>query len=360
MKLFDRYAFRELLVPFLIGLITFTMLMLGNVLYLILRLILSRRAPAELVLQYLALKAPYVIALSLPVATVLAVSLVVNRLARDFELTAVRLSGVPLWRAFLSFLVAGAIASFFTLWLNEKVVPKANHASMQIVRRLMFEQPVPLVEANKFLRGGPDVYFYAREVDPKTSTLQDVLIYRLKGKFPEVISAKRVTYLREPRVWRLYHGFIHRFDKEGRLLAEAPFNSLELNLGETIEAFFSSVRTPEEMSSSELRKQIELLSKGGISTDELETDFHFKFALPVACFVFALCAAPLSMRFARAGSLGGVLLAVSLIFVYYCLMQWARALGAEGMIPPAVAAWSQNVLFALLGVGLIFWHERRG
>ena len=360
MRLFDRYALRELIVPFATGLVVFTMLMLGNVLYLTLRLIVSRRAPAGLVIQYLLLKAPYVLALALPVATVLAVSLAVNRLTRDFELAAVRLSGVPLWRALLPFLLAGAGASLLTLWLNERVVPGANHASMRIVRRLMFEQPVPLLEANKFLRGGPDVYFYVKEVDPKASTLRGVLIYRLRGRFPEVIVARRAVYIKATRVWILYDGFVHRFDREGRLLAEAPFRSLELNLGETIEAFFSSVKTPEEMSSSELAKQIELLSKGGISTFELEVAYHFKFAIPAACFVFALCAAPLSMHFARAGSFGGVLLAVSLVFVYYCLMQWARALGAEGILSPALAAWSQNVLFALVGMGLIVWHERKG
>lgn len=360
MRLFDRYALRELIVPFGMGLLVFTMLMLGNVLYLTLRLIISRRAPAGLVIQYLLLKAPYVVSLAFPVAMVLAVSLAVNRLTRDFELPAIRLSGVPLWRAFSPFFLVGVWASLFTLWLNEKVVPGANHASMQIVRRLMLEQPVPLLEANKFLRGGPDVYFYVKEVDPKASALRGVLIYRLRDGFPEVITAKKATYIKAARIWVLYDGFVHRFDREGRLLAEAPFETLELNLGETIEAFFSSVKTPEEMSSSELAKQIELLSKGGLSTEELEVAYHFKFAIPAACFVFALCAAPLSMHFAKAGSFGGVLLAVALVFVYYCLMQWARALGAEGILPPAVAAWSQNLLFALIGIGLVLWHERRG
>jgi len=360
MRLFDRYALRELLVPFATGLIVFTMLMLGNVLYLTLRLIVSRRAPAGMVLQYLLLKTPYVLALALPVATSLAVSLAVNRMTRDLELAAVRLSGVPLRRAFLPFLLAGGAVSLLTLWLNEKIVPKANHASMQIVRRLMLEQPVPLLEANKFLRGGPDVYFYVKEVDPKALTLRDVLIYRIGEGFPEVITARRAVYFKQTRTWTLYDGFLHRFDKEGRLLAEAPFHSLELDLGETIEAFFSSVKTPEEMSSSELARQIELLSKGGLSTSELEVAYHSKFSIPAACFVFSLCAAPLSMHFAKAGSLGGVLLAVSLIFVYYCLMQWTMALGAEGILHPALAAWSQNALFALVGIGLIVWHEKRG
>ena len=79
--------------------------------------------------------------------------------------------------------------------------------------------------------------------------------------------------------------------------------------------------------------------------------------MPAACFVMALLAAPLSLRFARHGSFAGLVCAFGLAFAYQALDSFFRAMGIAGRLEPAVAAWSTNGILVLLGLGLL-WRER--
>jgi lipopolysaccharide export system permease protein len=64
----------------------------------------------------------------------------------------------------------------------------------------------------------------------------------------------------------------------------------------------------------------------------------------------------MAFRFARGGGFMGVLLSICLVFVYWNTLLLCRILGSPGpqgsapLLPPLVAAWSQNVLYVLLGL----------
>ena len=41
------------------------------------------------------------------------------------------------------------------------------------------------------------------------------------------------------------------------------------------------------------------------------------------------------------------------LFFYFVLLRWGLALGTSGHIPPVVAAWLPNVVFAGMGLGFL-------
>src|ERR1019366_9089114 len=84
-------------------------------------------------------------------------------------------------------------------------------------------------------------------------------------------------------------------------------------------------------------------------------DYHFKLSVPFSCLVMALCCPPIALRFGRGGGFMGTLLSICLVFVYWNTLLLSRILGTPGPSSPAllaapVAAWSQNVIFVLLGL----------
>jgi lipopolysaccharide export system permease protein len=111
------------------------------------------------------------------------------------------------------------------------------------------------------------------------------------------------------------------------------------------------------MSLKELETQIKQFGSGGLPTGAIETEYHLRLALPLSCLVFALLSAPLSLRFARAGSFAGLLLSVVLGFLYYNTIFLGKILGMNGTIPPVLAGWMQNILFGALGVFFIVTSE---
>ncbi|MBU6428284.1 MAG: LptF/LptG family permease, partial [Cyanobacteria bacterium REEB65] len=55
----------------------------------------------------------------------------------------------------------------------------------------------------------------------------------------------------------------------------------------------------------------------------------------------------------------GVALSIILVFLYYTAMQTFAALGQGGYLPPALAAWLQNIIFGLVGFWLLTRVDRR-
>jgi len=349
----DRYLLRELIVPFLVGIAAFLVIILGHTLYQIVDIVINRGVPALEVGRMLLYRLPGFTVLAIPVATLLAISLVVNRLERETEFTAMRGGGISLKRLAAPFLFFGAAMSLLSYVLSEKVAPWANHRSENIVRRIMLMKSIPLVEENRYFAAG-DFYFYVHEVDMSTNELRDVMVYERRSPqavYPRVILAKK-AFTREG-VWLLQDCVVHEFDEKGHLVAEAPVDEIRFKLDRTIEDLFGEQRGPAEMPSAELKRQIELFDRGGIDVRKLQVDYYTKFSLPLAPCILALLAFPISRRWAKAGSFMGILVTVLLVFLYNGLMSWSSALGNGGILSPVVAAWSPSLFFGLLGLGFM-------
>ena len=95
--------------------------------------------------------------------------------------------------------------------------------------------------------------------------------------------------------------------------------------------------------------------------DELNKKYleiNKKFSISVACIVFALLGVPLGIMAQRGGL--GVSAGFSIIFflVYWIFLISGEDLAERGFVSPGVAMWSPNVLFAALGLFLI-WRQTR-
>src|SRR5690606_3608774 len=74
-------------------------------------------------------------------------------------------------------------------------------------------------------------------------------------------------------------------------------------------------------------------------------EIHKKFAIPFACILFVLLAAPLAVRFPR-GGVGMVIAASLAIFgIYYMSLIGGESLGDRGTIAPFWGPWAPNLLF---------------
>ncbi|MEC9488901.1 MAG: LptF/LptG family permease, partial [Halanaerobium sp.] len=100
----------------------------------------------------------------------------------------------------------------------------------------------------------------------------------------------------------------------------------------------------------ELKNLIALKRQEGRPVDDLLVLLYQRFSIPFACFIFALIGAPAGMKPNRSGSSIGLGLSIVIIFIYYLLMTFGSALGQDGVIPPVIGAWIQNIVFG--GVGL--------
>lgn len=351
-KTLDRYIFFELVPPFFLGIIGFILIMITDLLFTYTDLIINKGVPLLVVLRLLIFKLPAIMVLTFPVSTVFATSMVFSGMSKESEMTALRTSGVSLLRISAPVLLIAVGISIMSYLTNEYLVPWSNHTSENIIREMILRQPLPEIKENVFFRDSSNRYFYVRQVDQKTNSLYDLMIYEMgEGRFPRVIIAKSAKY--DGQNWMLSDGVIHRYDDTtGKLDYEANFSEMQVLVNENI-TNFTDQKTTYEMNSKELSGLVSMLKKGGVDTKVLLTDLYMKISVPVTCLIFAMLGIPFSLTAVRSGRAFGIVFCVALIFTFYVVASVFRSFGHGGILHPFVAAWLPNLFFGILGISML-------
>ena len=91
MKLIDRYIFKELFLPFTSGVLAFSTILFGStVLFKLVGDAVKHNIPLTDLALLIVLKSPYIITLSIPIATLFSTISIFGRLANDLEIIALR------------------------------------------------------------------------------------------------------------------------------------------------------------------------------------------------------------------------------------------------------------------------------
>ena len=350
----DRYILKEVLAPFLLGVGAFVVILIGDILYTLAEFIATRRVAMHVVLQLLMYKIPAILVITFPVSTLIGVLLGLGRLVKDNEIQAMRLSGMSLRRIFAAVFLFGVGATGLTFLTNEYLSPWANHQANNLVRQAAFGAVFPQVREQVFFRGPDHRVFYVGSADDRRRLLRNVMVYELATPLPRLITAREARW--EDRRWLLHDGVVRELDDDGFTRYEARFADMEIGVGLQAETFYRGQKTPEEMTARELRQYMALFSQTDANR-RFAVEYHRKFAIPVASIVFAALAAPLSVWTAQGGRFVGIGLSIALLFIYYVAMSVAKALGSVGGLPPAVSAWTPNMLFAAAGAVVWLWEE---
>ena len=372
MKLLDRSLLREMIVPFLIGQAAIVLMLIGSVLYNNATVLLMNQVPIVYIVKLILYFLPFLIHMTMPVAMAVGASLAVSRLGRDSEITVMRVSGASLIRIFMPFFVIGLIASVGDFFFGELVVP----LSVQRLEAVLAEIPnhLPKLQplAGEWIVSNDKSYvIYVKTMIPRRSFIELHGVEIVSG--PKAIysgdSAPFNCYAENGRYqdghWILDHPSMFLYTTDGKKVSLMSPRTFDLFITVDPQAFQSGFLLQLPMwtmarSSNrtfwQLGDEIKRNEKQHINDVLTVLDYHFKMSIPFSCLVMALCCPPLSLRFARGGGFMGVLLSICLVFVYWNTMLLARILGTPGpdagapFLSPVVAAWTQNVVFVLLGL----------
>jgi lipopolysaccharide export system permease protein len=354
--IFDRYLTREMLGPFFFCVFGFTVVLISGLLFQLTDLIFVHDVAVFTVAKMLLYRIPATVVMTLPIATLFATLLAVGRLVQDNEMTVMRASGIAYPRLIVPILLLGLLISIGTYLASEYIVPSANTRFENLLRQIIFSDGVPLVEENVFFHGGDDRYFYIGEVDTKTHELKKVLVYELATNgFPSITTAQ--TGMFHDRNWVLFDGVYQELDEHGFVEFESRFERMEIVTEQEGEVYFGNQRSVEEMSRRELGEYIERFQRGGLKVRSWVVEHHMRLSLPMSSFVFALFAAPLAL-IGKGGRSYGIIMSLIILLVYYVAVSVSRSLGINEVLPPLVAAWLVNTLFAASGFVFLTLSDR--
>ena len=281
-----------------------------------------------------------------PFAVLLATLIGLGVLSKNNEDTAFRASGVSLRRLSSPVLVVAAVGAVGAFALSEYLLPFAEqrqtHYKNEIYGRDTGGKGVG--SQNWYLASNGSIW-HREEGNPTQNTLYSVSVFEFDPAFHLV----RRTAAREAswagQSWLLRQGWSRDFGDE-EPISFRPFLR-EHVAGDPPQAVSAVRRRPEEMRFRELERLTHRLRTEGYPTGSLETALQTKVAQPAMLPIKALLAAPFAFRVGRRGALAGIGLGLVLGILALIAAAFLTKLGEVGALPPALAAWSPNVLFGL-------------
>lgn len=358
MKVVSRYVLVEFLRIFGLCMVGFLLIYVLVDLLDRLQGFLKFHASVGEVCRYLFFKIPLIVTQLIPIATLASVLIALGTMARHNELTALRASGISTVQiATPLFAMAVALSVLIVGW-NETVVPYSTERSRYIEIVEIRNRPL------KALLNEDGIWFHGRNgiyniehFDARTGTLVGLTVYDMSPGFvlQRLVEVPTAQW-RDDR-WIVSAASERTFDDKGSVITRT-LTPAEFVLPERPQDFQIIEKDPEELNFRRLRHHIHELSRKGIDTTESRVDLHLKLALPLVPLVMVLVGVPLAGRNPRRRPLAtsiGIGLVVG--FSYWVLLALTISLGHGGAIPPAIAAWTANGVFALLGAFLFLGPE---
>ncbi len=364
-KLIDRYVLREVVPPFLVGLLLVLFVLLMNQVLLLADLFIDKGVPVLQALRVLGLLIPSILVFALPMAVLMGILGGLARLSADSEIVAFRSLGVGPRRLAAPLLLFGLGVFLATLPLALYIAPRANNAWVRTMTESVISRVRLNVEPLEFNETLPDMVFLVRDVG-RDRVWHDVFAYM--GKDPS-----------NPRLVMARTGSVRLFPEEQRAILElsdgrvysgplaAPgedtlttFERLEEEID--VEGLFPSVSNEKrvrEKDIGELVRDLKILEAappaGQPDSRQVRAhriEIHKKLALPAACLVFALMGLPLGVMTGRAGRTGGFSLGLVIIVLYYALITVGENMAMDGRLPAFLGMWGPDIVLAIVGAGL--------
>jgi lipopolysaccharide export LptBFGC system permease protein LptF len=169
------------------------------------------------------------------------------------------------------------------------------------------------------------------------------------------IHAERARWAENLNRWIYEQGWQRSL--RGSAIAPDGYRSFDVStfpeLNETPSYFKKEVKQYNEMNYEELRRYIRDLQQSGFDVVRLRIQLQKKLSYPVITLIMAVLAIPFSLSTGKKGAITGVAVAVGIAVLYIVVTRFFEAMGDQSLLPPALAAWSPDLIFVLVGGYLI-------
>lgn len=402
-----RYIVKEHIAPFFLSLLVVTFILLIDRVIDLLNTIIEKKLDFVTVMQVFGLSLPFMLALSIPMAVLVATILAFGRMTVDRETIAMKASGINIYRMIGPLLIVATILTGGMMYFNHFTLPETNHKLKNLMLKIAYYKPMTIVKEGEFTNI-TDYTIYVKE--NLTTELRGIVIFdRSETRFPKIIYAKKGNIKQMDNgnnlEVMLFDGEMHDKDeKEQGGYQVRTFKKFVLhirNLGGQMDLVETGYRSDREMTAHELladikdktkeirikEKQINdfdrrlnliksnpnmydihtdtkrlnmmrLMEKDRLSelnemVNSLKVEYHKKYALAFAVFIFVLIGIPLGLM-TRSSGIGMAFSVSSFIFlIYYVALNAGEQLADKGVVSPFLSMWLSNFIFLILAVLLI-------
>ena len=348
-KLLDLYIMKKFIFSFFIALL----LIIGIVIIFDISekidYFVSNEAPLKaVVFDYYLNFIPYFMNMFSPLFVFITVIFFTSRLAANSEIIAILSGGVSYHRMMVPYFVSAALIAMLSLGLNLFVIPQAN------AERLKFEQKY-IKRHNAFKRRdihyqiAPGNFVYVSSFSAWNNTAYNMTLEEIEGnRIVRKLTAESAVWDTTARLWHLKKYFVREY-RPGlgdRVHSGAAKDTV---IALTLDDFFYNDKTVETLSYRRLNDLIDTQKmRGDANVMFAQIEKHTRYALPFSAFILTIMGVSLSSRKKRGGIGLNIAVGIALSFSYILFLKFSQMFVFTGTLPPAIALWLPNVIFAII------------
>jgi LPS export ABC transporter permease LptG/LPS export ABC transporter permease LptF len=364
--LLDEYVLRTYATNFLFSLGAFALLYVVFTFFELIGDIVRNGTALITVGDYLLNLVPYILNSVTPLCSLLAVLITFSALSRTSELTAMKATGISLYRVVTPVFVLAAILAAALFAFDESYLPAANRRQESLRAQIKGKPAQTFLRPDrKWISGQsdsaatPDRIFYYQAFDPDRNIFANLTVFEFN---PQSFTLVRRIYSTEARwntgtgAWDFDNGWQRSFDgQSGETIASyQPFKVASFpEIHEQPSYFKKEDKQSQEMTYGELARYINDLRQSGFDTVRLRVQLDRKIADPAITLVMAILAVPFAVSMGKRGGLAGVSTAIGVAISYWVVAGIFSSMGDIGTLPPLLAAWSPDLLFGIAGSYLL-------
>ncbi len=353
LRILDRYIMRKFIFTFLGSIVMIVGIIIIFDISEHIDDFVSRQAPLKaIVLDFYLNLIPYYVNMFSPLFVFITVIIFTSRMAANSEFIAILSCGISFRRLLLPYMLSALMIFALSLSLNHFVIPRAN------VKRIQFEAKYIKDSDHNFNRNihyqiSPGEFAYVESFSNWNNTAYKFTLEKVDGnRLVSKISAESAVWDTVNCSWRLKKYFIREYSEglEDKIRSGAQLDTV-INL--TADDFKRNKKTVTTLPRNDLNNLIQTQKlRGDANVNQSLIEKHTRTALPFSAFILTIMGVALSSRKKRGGIGVNIAVGIALAFTYILFLRFSEMFVYTGTLPPFVALWLPNLIYAAIAGAL--------
>lgn len=213
-----RHILRAHIGPFLFSFFTLMFIFLLQFIMKFIDDFVGKGLSAWIITELIALNLAWMVVLAIPMSVLIAVLMAFGGLSSQNEITAMKASGMSLYRMMMPVLLVSFLITYLTIEFNNKILPEANHRAKTLMIDIRKKKPTLTVNAGMFSQEVAGYSILVRKTFEKSNDLEGVTIYDYTNPASKVIITAqkgKISFTPDYQklIMDLQNGEIHQSDE---------------------------------------------------------------------------------------------------------------------------------------------------
>jgi len=314
----------------------------------------SKQAPLKLIIMdFYVNYIPYFMIMFSPLFVFISVIFFTSRMASNSEIVAILSCGVSFHRMMVPYLCTAGIIAAMALSFNLWVVPRANANRHEFEFKYL---------KNRSQAGSKDIHYqispgqfvYVESFSRWNNTAYKFTLEEIRNnELVSKLSAETATWDSTSSSWRLKNYFLREY--QDGILRDSVRSGRQIDtvISLTVDDFYRNDKTVQDLPYGQLRELMAVQKMRGDATIRYaQIEMHQRWTLPFSAFILTIMGVALSSRKKRGGIGWNLTVGIALSFSYILFMRFSEMFVHTGALPPALAIWLPNIIYAVIAAVL--------